>query len=305
MISKLFFFVLFAVSLTVSASPQSAKMITDGAGRLLLQHYDPISGEYQETSKDHGLPVRILGDYFTAVGFSQIPGHSRVSALGNNPDIDVAAPEDVWTGGGTYPWMPAATSLEIVSGCADDSASGIGARTVLVNTLSGTYAELPQILTMNGTSAVPLPSQGLRINPSFILTAGTNRTNVCDITIRDAGGGATRAVIPAGYGITRQSAYTIPAGKTLSIVSFVFSITRAGGATKSATIATFIQTSANVYRLPLELEIATGSPYLHPGQPGVVLPEKTDFAFRVTAVTAENTNVTAAWLGVLKTNGVD
>lgn len=36
-------------------------------------------------------------DYYTAVGFNQLIGNSRVAALGNNPDID-AGPEDVWTG---------------------------------------------------------------------------------------------------------------------------------------------------------------------------------------------------------------
>lgn len=71
-----------------------------------------------------------LQEFKRAIGFGQVPGYRRITALGNNPDVDTGIHEDIWTGGGLYPWMTAATSLEIVSDSANDTAAGTGARTV-------------------------------------------------------------------------------------------------------------------------------------------------------------------------------
>lgn len=81
-------------------------------------------------------------NFLQAIGFSQVPGYRRVTALGNNPDVDTGAAEEIWTAGGIYPFMTAATSLEIVSSSAADDSAGTGARTVLVNGLDAAYAEV-------------------------------------------------------------------------------------------------------------------------------------------------------------------
>lgn len=84
-----------------------------------------------------------LHDFLQAIGFAQVPGHRRIAALGNNPDVDTASlPEDVWSGGGAYPWMTASTALEILSSSANDASAGTGARTVIINGLSDAYAEV-------------------------------------------------------------------------------------------------------------------------------------------------------------------
>lgn len=238
-------------------------------------------------------------DYLMNVGWNLVPGHRRVTALGNNPDIDVA-PEDVWSGGGLYPWMTGATSLEIVSDSAADAAAGTGARTVTIAGLDTTYTEISQTVTLNGTTAVAIPTQLFRINGALIITAGSGGVNAGNLIVRDAGAGTTRAVIPLGYGITRQSQFTVPLGYTLQITSIVFSINRPSSS-RDATIATFVQTSTGIYRMPLELSV-DGNAYRQDGVPGIMLPEKTDFGLRCTAVSATNTDLTAAWLGVMKLN---
>lgn len=81
-------------------------------------------------------------DFLIAVGLGQVPGYRRITALGNNPDVDTAGPEDVWSGGGLYPWMTTATALEIVSDSASDTSAGTGARTVLVNGLDANFVEV-------------------------------------------------------------------------------------------------------------------------------------------------------------------
>jgi len=245
-------------------------------------------------------------DFFAEVGFGGLTNYRRITALGNNPDIDIAStPEDIWTGGGPYPWMTAATALEIVSSSVDDTSAGTGARTVLVAGLLDTYAEQSQTITLNGTTAVAIPTNLFRINSALITSAGSGKVNAGTLTIRDAGGGTTRAIIPAGYGITRQSIFTVPAGWTLQIVSQFFGFNTVAGGNKFAKFATFIQSSSGFYRMPLELAIGDEPPYRHDGIPGLIVTEKTDFALRCTSVSNDNTDLTAAWLGVMKLNTME
>lgn len=233
------------------------------------------------------------------IGFDLVNGRGRVAALGNNPDID-AGPEDVWTGGGLYPWMTGATSLEILSSSVNDAAAGTGARTVLINGLDASYNPLSQLLTLNGTTAVAVPTQLFRIQSALIMSAGSGGVNAGDITIRDAGAGTARAVLQLGYGITKQSQFTVPTGFTLSVNSILSCINRPSTA-RDSTIAIFIQSQSGFYRMPLEFSV-DGNPYRHDGVPGIIVPEKTDFGLRCTYVSAANTDLTAAWLGILKRN---
>lgn len=248
------------------------------------------------------LSDRWWSEFYDSVGLGLVPGATRVAALGNNPDVDTGGIEDVWSGGGAYPWMTGSTSLEIVSDSANDAASGTGARTVTVNGLDANYIQVSQTVTLNGLAAVSLPTQLFRINSALIVSAGSGKTNAGSITVRDSGGGTARAIIPVGYGITRQAVFTVPAGKTACINSQFFCINRTGGVSRYATFANFIQTASGFYRMPLELSISERAPYRHDGLPSIILGEKTDYAFRCSSVSNDNTDVTAAFLGVLIDN---
>lgn len=238
------------------------------------------------------------------IGFrGTLTGYVRVAALGNNPDVDTAVlPEDIWSGGGAYPWMTGATSLEAVSDSANDAAAGTGARTVVVNGLDTLWAERTVSFTLNGTTPVALSIPLYRINSALITSAGSGQVNAGTITIRDAGAGTTRAVLPAGYGITRQSQFTVPKGSTLQIVSQFFGFNKTAAAARFATFATFIQSPNGFYRMPLEVTVGDEPPYRHDGIPGIVIPEKTDFGLRCTFVSNDSSDITAAWLGVMRRN---
>lgn len=157
-------------------------------------------------------------------------------------------------------------------------------------------------MTLNGVTPVAIPTSLFRINSALIMSAGSGKTNAGDITIRDAGGGTTRAIIPAGYGITRQAVFTVPAAHTLSINSTLFAITKAGGVDKNVTFTNYIQSPNGFYRMPLEVSVSQSFPYRHDGIPGVILSEKTDFALRIVESSSSDVSVTGAFLGVLKSN---
>jgi hypothetical protein len=244
-------------------------------------------------------------EYFMRVGFGQVPGHTRVAALGRANSV-AAAPFDIWNStASTYPWMTAATALEVVSSSAQDAPAGTGIQSIVINGLDATYTQVAQTITLNGTTAVAIPTSLFRINNALTLVKGsgaaaTGVTNAGDITIRDSGGGTTRALISAGQGITQQTAYTVPAGKTLQIISQVFSVDNPS-ANKDFTISTYIQSSLGVFRLPLHISV-DGNPYRHDGIPGIILAEKTDFLHRITFISGINNSYTSAWLGILKEN---
>lgn len=241
-------------------------------------------------------------DFFAEVGFGAFTGYRRITALGNNPDISVGVVEDVWTGGGLYPFLTAATSLELVSTTANDTSAGTGARTVRIDGLDINYVEVSQTITLNGTTPVAVPTQLFRINSMIVLSAGSLETNDGTINLQDAGAGTIRSIIPLGVGITRQSVFTVPAGNTLQIISELFGINRPAGVGRFATFATFFRTSTGVRRLPFEISIGDEPPYRHDGVPGIIVAEKTDFLLRCTSVSSNNTDVTAGWLGIMKLN---
>lgn len=239
----------------------------------------------------------ISRDFVVDVGFGAIPGYSLVAQLGNNPDIDTA-PSDVWSGGGSYPWMTGATSLEVLSSSANDTSAGTGARTIAITFLNASYVQSTQTITLNGTTPVAIPSTHFRINDAVVATAGSGQTNAGTITIRDAGAGTTRAIIPLGYGRVRQSQYTVPANHDLTFYNVFHSINRPSSV-RDATISAYVRDSTGVYLLLSEITVAA-SPIVLPLFATVSLGEKSDFGYRCTAVSATNTDLTSAFFGILR-----
>lgn len=241
-------------------------------------------------------------DFLSNIGFNNVLGYSRAVALGNNPDIDTGAHEDVWSVGGLYPWMAAATALEVVSSSANDAVAGTGARTVLVVGLDANFNPVSQTVTLNGLTPVALPTPLLRVNSAVIMSAGSGEVNAGNIDVRRVAGGTVQCRLPAGYGISRQSIYTVPAGSTLQVLALVLGINRPTAA-RDCTVAVMMRNAVTgMFRMPLELSVSGGPPYPHHGNPGIIVGEKTDFSLRCTYTSSDNLDLTAGWLGIQKLN---
>jgi hypothetical protein len=240
----------------------------------------------------------------SAIGYGLVPNYRRIVALGNNPDVDNAtAPEDVMSQGGLFTFPPSAAATEVVSSSANDTAAGTGVQTIRVLGLDANYNEIQEDVSLNGTTPVALVNQYLRVNSAFSLTSGSGHINAGTITVRQTVGPVTLIVIPIGYGQSRTSLYTVPAGYTLQVKSILGCINRnTAAAVYYATVATVFRTSNGNVRLPLEFSFSSNTPYRHEGDPGLIITEKMDFMMRCTNVAQDNTDVTAAWLGVLKKN---
>lgn len=241
--------------------------------------------------------------YFHQIGLGLIPGHRRIVGLGNNPSVDTTTtPEDITSAGGLYTFMDAAAPLELLSDNAADTAAGTGARTITVVGLDANYKEANQVVTLNGLTPVAVPAPLLRVNRLVIASAGSNKTNVGTITCRRVSDALGQRTMPAGFGVSRASMYTVPAGFTLSVNQYFASINRTGGTARSASMITMHQTTTGILFSPFEFTVESSAPMFFESLPGTIITEKMDFWLRCQSVSTNGTNVTAAWLGVLVDN---
>lgn len=259
----------------------------------------------------------IVLPYGYAATIGAVPGASRIAMLGNNPSIDTATqPEDVWSGaelgvlnGIDHRYIPRPTtapvSMEVVSSSANDDAAGTGARTVVIGYLDGAYAAQSVTLTLNGTTPVALPVPVMRVNSLRVASSGTfGGSNAGNLSVRLAGGlGATYAYLRIGNGLARSSLYTVPAGQTFDIFSMVVAVNRADTQDRWATFALCIQNAAGNLVKGIELPASTSVPYRQENLdvPSVVVPATSDVWWRCEAVSLNNTNVTAAMAGIVRT----
>ena len=252
-------------------------------------------------------------DFPFAAAISTGGATTRVATLGTNPDVDTTTqPEDVWAGAELgvlngidhrfIPFPTAATSMEIVSSSANDTAAGTGARTVLIQYLDANYNRANVVVALNGTTPVAISPQMMRINAVIVATAGTTPrgTNLGNISVRAAGGlGATYAYMLAGYSIARSSLFTVPDKLEFDVMSLFISINRTDTNVRAASFTLNIQNSAGRMIKGLELSCTSDSAYRHEAAnvPLNVIAARTDVWITCESVSVSNTNVTASIFG--------
>jgi len=155
-----------------------------------------------------------------------------IHKFGANEDVDTAAVEDVWLAGGTYSWPTSASTLEAISTSTNDDDGGTGAQTITIEGLDGSFAEVTETLTMNGTSATTATTNSfIRVNRAYVASCGTySGSNDGDITIRISSAGATQCLInsnatsPLDYGQSFIARYSVPAGKSCFLTQWTMSV---------------------------------------------------------------------------------
>lgn len=141
------------------------------------------------------------------------PNIKSIAKFGANPAVSAGGGyEDVWEGGGLYPFPTSAGVLAVVSASAEDAVGGTGTPQVRIEGLDANYDELSETVTLTGTTPVNTTGAFLRVNRMFILgTPGTNGTNVGLITATHGVAGVVGRV-GANEGQTLQAVYTVPRG---------------------------------------------------------------------------------------------
>lgn len=141
-----------------------------------------------------------------------------------------------------YTEPTSAAQRSLVSSSADDSAAGIGARTVSItyydNTGGGPFTE---IVTLNGTTPVNTVATNIRfIEQMEVLTAGSTGHNSGTISLYTGTGGAGTVIGSIGVGTvfsglgdnaTYWAHHYVSAGWTVELAAFFVSVQAGGSAT--------------------------------------------------------------------------
>jgi len=160
-------------------------------------------------------------DYLTLVRLGKIAGQSIIAKRGWNPDSDSAAYEEVrFLGGLRTPLQVAAQMQAFSSDNADTDLTGSNAWKIELFGVDDQYNPISEIVSMDGTSGSALTSQ------FFLTVYGLKPVENGSFNVKNAGGidirttgGAVQILMPQDTGLSKDSHYTIPAGKTGYLVS--------------------------------------------------------------------------------------
>lgn len=205
--------------------------------------------------------INVIGDFMLNVAAGNLSGYSAVNKFGANPDIAAGTTEDIWDGGGTYPF-PTTTDITHIRQAVDQLAMrGV---TVQVQGLDASWNLTIQDIaldTSNTTTPVALATPLIRV---FRMKVQSNTVGTEDIQLRNVGGGTTYAIIQAGNNQTLMAIYTVPDGYTAYMTSMSYSTVNVGIKTPTQTeYRLWAADRMNNYEF--QLKYADGIPESGPG----------------------------------------
>lgn len=274
-----------------SAPPDYNQRYNDELTNILRLYFNQID------SAIRGLNMAVSEPFGLLVAKGDVPGTTGLFKFGFNADVD-AAEETIWDGGGLYSYPASALAMTIVSSSASDAAAGTGARTVTVVGLNASYVEIAQTITLNGTTAVNIPTALLRVYRAFVVTAGSGNTAAGTLTIANAG--TTYAQITLGDNQTLMAVYTVPAGYTLYLTSSNISAGTAN-ANQYLTARLVQRPFGGVFRDISKLTLHDGTASFDGFIVPLRFPEKTDIEIRAIG-SGTNNSVGGVFSGYLVAN---
>lgn len=236
-----------------------------------------------------------------------IEGLRGQTVFGWNSDISAGVEEDIWDVGGIWVAPTDARSHELASTSADDAAAGIGARAVLVEGLDLNFAEITELVVLDGLTPVATEQNFARINSMRVPAGqfGSSGFNAGDITATALVDDTSSALILATAGRSLSTVYTVPAGKTAYFENQGGSVNKASAGPPAECLLHLLVregadasgcgwTTAWVYGVVHSGTSVVGQD-ISPGGP---VPEKTDMRICAVDITGANLNV-SAWYGLI------
>ena len=247
-------------------------------------------------------------DFASNVLMGRVPGVTRVAAIGTRTVpvavAGLATAEDIWEGSAAgYPWMLADTALEAVSDNANDTAAGTGAQSINIQgvNIAGAVTNSGNI-PLSGLTPVAVGTH-YRINlanTGMVTPVAGAQTNLGTITIRDAGGGTVRAVIPPRQRTAQQCVYTPPLGFFLNIFAVEIELLEAaGGASRHIDAALYFRFTNSAAGRPRKIQCSDGAPFTLNAGARIPVGPMTDFAVSCAFSSTNGIKIGAAFEGHL------
>jgi len=251
-----------------------------------------------------GWPKRIYDHTDLAISRGHSQGYRTLYKFGYNPDVDTQE-ETVWGNSGDYVWLDSAVTMFVSSTSANDSGTGTGARTILIQGLDEDYNEIEETITLNGQTQVATQLSYLRVYRSFVTLAGSDEGTNGVIYIGSSGatGGVPNTTVYASISIGNQTqiaAYTVPSGYTLYVdeINFTAAVSQA----QKLVHCKFNSRDhgSNVFRTRF-VQVIQSNQLIQSFKYPQEFAEKTDLECRVSTDT-NNTAIGASFQGVLIKN---
>lgn len=243
-------------------------------------------------------------DQYFQISRGLIGNLTAFGTAGVNPDIDMSSvPEDVWGGGGLFPYQSAAVQLEVLSASANDTAAGTGVRAVQVIGLDTNWNQVSEVIATNGITPVQTVNSYIRVNAFRSISAGSIGTNDGDVTLRVTGGGVTQAIMRAGEGQDLRAMFSVPVGFTAFLLDAFVAIVRAG-TNEAIEFSLHARSFGGPWIKRNIFSVSAGGLSTQHINPRIIgaLSEKSDLRFTVTDVSADNTKAQATFIAVLQRN---
>ena len=224
----------------------------------------------------------VLADsnYFFNVARGMIPGHATFVRNAFNPSVPQDTETSVWVEGGIYPhgaWTTA-QKLYVIS-----TAAGDAGKQILVEGLDASYNLQSEYVTCNGLTAVATANDFIRIHTATVVSSSNNSANAGEITFRlTSGTGTVVAHIRTGFGITKLSQYTVPAGKTAYILYGAATSFRGGSGNIGSQIRMMVRPYGGSFVCAYIAEVVNGQ-YRDDFPAPLKVPEKADIDVRCLA----------------------
>lgn len=295
--------VLNSTSITQSNSFSAGGILT---GRPDVEDAADPNEQYEQVVQQMfgGWPKRIYDHTDLAISRGHSLGYRTLYKFGYNPDVDTQE-ETVWGNAGDYVWLDSAVTMFVSSTSADDTGTGTGARTILIQGLDEDYNEIEETITLNGQTQVATQLSYLRIYRSFVTLAGSNEGTSGVIYIGSSGatGGVPNTTVYASVSIGNQTqiaAYTVPAGYTLYIdeINFTAAVSQAQKLVHCKFNSRDYE--SNVFRTRF-VQVLQSNQLIQSFKYPQGFAEKTDLECRVSTDTS-NTAIGASFQGVLIKN---
>lgn len=192
-------------------------------------------------------------DWLARVSAGLVSGAKQYNRFGINDDIDNGVPETLRSNGGTFAIQDNIGVLDISSSSTSDDGSpaGTGARTVTVDGTDTNGAVISETVTMDGTTTVSTSAEFLGVNRVVVATAGSNTTNVGNITVVNNTSGETVAYIPIGLGVTQQLIHYVPENTQALIYKLTINADRLSGGSAPVVEINFWQQTLEGVKLNL------------------------------------------------------
>lgn len=183
-----------------------------------------ISSIFPMTPADisYAAPLSAPGpqNFFVEAARGNVLNNSVILKFGVNTDIDTAAAEDIWDGGGVWVAPTQGRLHTITSTNATDASDSTGARTMTIQGLDENGALQEETVSLSGTNIVTTTGQYLIIYRMFVVTAGSGAGNNGNIDAKAITDNTLTARISITKNQTLMAITQVPTNTEACILSF-------------------------------------------------------------------------------------